>query len=312
MNRHQEIHTALGSEAVLTVISESNHVGRRIVATLWDKIAAFENKFSRFKPDSELSQFNRRAGKTVDISPEFSALLKTCKSTYELSDGLFNPFTLPALQAAGYIGSWPHPETFDKQLDFHDRKQIVDLRKLRLNRSKASIPPETAIDFGGIGKGYLLDSLSTYLDSIEVSNYWLSIGGDIICNGTDIDDQPWLISIQPIVKSNVLLENISNNDGEHLGVATSGTTKRQGVHNNSSWHHIIDPRTSKPAITDVLAATATASSATIADVFAKYAVICGSAASKKLVDKRIIGSLYLQLKDSSIISLNSIKKETNL
>jgi thiamine biosynthesis lipoprotein len=308
MNRYQEIQNALGSEAILTIISNNDLKAQQILAALWEKISTFENKFSRFKPDSELSQFNKRAGKTVDISPEFRDLLKACISMHKLSDGLFNPFTLPSLQAAGYIGSWPNPEIYNEELDYHDRNQAVDMSLLHLTDLKASIPPNTAIDFGGIGKGYLLDSLSNYLDSITISNYWLSIGGDIICNGADIDDKPWSISIQSVVQSNVPMESVSNSNRKRLGVATSGITKRQGLHNNSAWHHIIDPRTSKPAVSDVLTVTVTAPNATIADVFAKYAVIYGSTASKKLIDDHTVSSLYLQLKDSSTVSFDTNKK----
>jgi thiamine biosynthesis lipoprotein len=57
-----------------------------------------------------------------------------------------------------------------------------------------------------------------------------------------------------------------------VGVATSGVTvHRWAAHR----HHLIDPRTRRPAVTDILQATVVARTAREAEVLAKTAVILG-------------------------------------
>jgi thiamine biosynthesis lipoprotein len=61
------------------------------------------------------------------------------------------------------------------------------------------------------------------------------------------------------------------------GVATSGTSIHRWRHGDGrSTHHLIYPRTSQPAATDVIQATVVAPSAREAEMIAKSAVILGS------------------------------------
>jgi thiamine biosynthesis lipoprotein ApbE len=62
------------------------------------------------------------------------------------------------------------------------------------------------------------------------------------------------------------------------GVATSGRDYRHWQKNGTPQHHIINPRTARPAETDVLSATVLAPSARQAEVAAKVALILGSRA----------------------------------
>ena len=60
------------------------------------------------------------------------------------------------------------------------------------------------------------------------------------------------------------------------GVATSGRDYRRWTRNGTWQHHILDPRTGRPAQSDVLSATVIAPTAYEADVAAKTALILGS------------------------------------
>ena len=63
----------------------------------------------------------------------------------------------------------------------------------------------------------------------------------------------------------------------NYGVATSGTSvHRWRLPDGRESHHLIDPRTRRPAETDVVQATIVAPSAREAEVIAKTAVVLGS------------------------------------
>ena len=59
-------------------------------------------------------------------------------------------------------------------------------------------------------------------------------------------------------------------------LATSGTIVHRWTHDSGVAHHLIDPRTRRPAVTDVVQATVLAETARDAEAFAKVAVVAGS------------------------------------
>lgn len=273
MKQLQQSRHALGSAAIITLVLDDQMDAEVPFAELWHIIEQFEQRFSRFLPESELSQLNHAEGAKQTISPAFHALLTTAKKFARMTGGLYNPCILPALQRAGYKGSWPQPEKAEKSLSYEGRR-MARWEDIAIGDDWARIPEDTALDFGGIGKGYLLDELGTWLRAKGIINFWLSLGGDILCDGTDASSAPWRIGIQHALRQSDIVAYVTN-EGRTMAIATSGITKRKGVTNGTPWHHLIDPRTNEPAITDVLTATVCAPSATNADVCAKCVVIAG-------------------------------------
>jgi thiamine biosynthesis lipoprotein len=293
MKRFQQTGRALGSEVFLTIVVNEDQNGK-LFTNLWEQVNSFEQQFSRFKKDSELSHFNNHAGNKATISSEFRKLLEASQRMSVVTEGLYNPFILPSLQQAGYIGSWPSPASFDPQLDYTHRKTVA-VSELLIGDTWAQIPANAALEFGGCGKGYLLDQLSNYLDEHRVASYWLSLGGDIICKGFDQTDEPWDIAIDSVKKSGETVGNFINEDGQKLAIATSGVTKRKGKNDGKQWHHIINPVDGKPAQTDILTVSLCAPSALAADVFAKCLVILGSPAAQAFITNHSIKSALLQV-----------------
>ncbi|HSX15302.1 MAG TPA: FAD:protein FMN transferase [Candidatus Saccharimonadales bacterium] len=295
MRRYQQTKHALGSTAYMTIVLADDASPDQLFEALWQHIARFEQRFSRFLPDSELTAFNAAAGERQSVSPEFRELLVTARTMSEKTEGLYNPFILPALQRAGYKGSWPKPELADEKLNYEKRSEAA-WSSIEIGDSWAAIPKNTALDFGGIGKGYLLDELSGLLQAQGVENYWLSLGGDILCAGLDEPGTPWKIAIQDALHEGVPIASATNG-GKLLAVATSGVTKRKGVTKDGAWHHIMDPRTNRPAVTDVLTATVCGPSATETDVFAKCLAIVGSTRAGEFMKKIGQKDALLQLDD---------------
>jgi thiamine biosynthesis lipoprotein len=71
-----------------------------------------------------------------------------------------------------------------------------------------------------------------------------------------------------------------------MGAATSGTTKRMW---GPGLHHLIDPRTSRPAVSDLKEVSVIAETATDAEIYAKVALLIGSAAATKWLGGRALG-----------------------
>lgn len=296
MKQVQQSKYVLGCDGVLTVVASSAKQAENLLHALWQTIDEFEDRFSRFLPDSELTAFNHAAGQKTPVSPEFLALLQSMKHWSAVTNDLYNPFILPALQRAGYIGSWPTPSAITPATYYADGATAQGSR-ITFGTDWARIPAHTAIDTGGIGKGYLLDMLAAQADK-KADGFWFSLGGDIISSGTDIHGKPWKIGVQKADAPAPAGFFAAASSGT-MAVATSGTTKRNGVANGKAWHHIIDPRTNKPAKTDVLTATICHEQGTAADVLAKCLVIIGSQAATDFCHQHKIQAL-LQLQYKTV------------
>lgn len=300
MPRFQRKIAAFRSEVYLSLRFESEIMAKRLLNEMAAQVQRFEKDFSRFLPTSQLSKLNLNAGTKVKSAPELINLTRATKSMVEKSRGLYNPLLLPALQSVGYVGSWPRPENFKQNLNFSNR-ETANPDDIEINDGWIKIPKNSALDFGGIGKGYLLDQLANFIEKNEVKDYWFSLGGDIILSGNDERQKGWEVSIANVRSGNELKQKIKT-DGKRTAIATSGIMKRCGEKNDQNWHHIIDPRTNLPAKTDILSATIMTDSATEADIWAKCLVILGSKEAERFAIDKKLKAVILQT-EKQIIKL---------
>lgn len=289
--------SALGGDITLGIITAlSDKATNDLFATLWSQVYQFEKQFSRFLPMSELSVLNRSAGLKTPISSAFRDLLTAAKTMGIQTAGLYNPFILPALQRAGYVASAATGYEGDAQEDYSN-KQVVGIERLTIGDDWATIPYGTALDMGGCGKGYLADQLGRELQQSPVQGYWLSLGGDVATMGQDENGTNLTLTIQNANQLDGILDWIIISPTTPAAVATSGTFKRKGQDGERGWHHIIDPSTLRPALTDVRLATVCANSVLEADVLASCAVILGSQKAPTFLKQRGITAALLQCID---------------
>ena len=86
------------------------------------------------------------------------------------------------------------------------------------------------------------------------------------------------------------------------GVATSGTSVHRWQHVDGSRHHLIDPRTGRPAVTDVVQATVVAGTALAAESLAKSIVISGSWDGLELAERAGARAAVVLLEDGEVIA----------
>lgn len=284
---------ALGSKTTFVLVSDGAAATvDELFQKLWQVTFNFERQFSRFLPASELSKFNHSAGLRTPVTSTFLELLTTARQLSLRTDNLFNPFILPALQKAGYQHSQV-PGYENDRLDDHATQTVVTGDKLTIGADWAEIPYGTALDLGGIGKGYLADMLAQTLPA-ALNGYWLSLGGDIVAGGRDEAAKPWHVAIQDAGNLELDSDYSLTTSRASFGLATSSVLNHRGLHNGVDWHHIIDPRTNRPAASDVRLATVYGADATTADVLAKVSIMLGSKAAWKTIQPLGALSLLLQ------------------
>jgi thiamine biosynthesis lipoprotein len=238
-------------------------------------IAESEARFSRFREDSELSQLNRSAGRWFTASAGLLELMQQALDLYWLTEGLFDPSILTALQQAGYdrsidiirkVGAGPVAPVL------LPTTSLLDQVSLDPDRSVIYLPAGMQIDLGGIAKGWIAEKALSLMAAFTPACA-VGAGGDMAFHGFPAEEQTWQVSLEdPRDKQNVLaVLNVRSG-----ALATSSVTRRRWVQAGQERHHIIDPRTGRPADVEWLSVCAGAAHAATAEAFAKAILIGGN------------------------------------
>ena len=281
----------------------------------------WEQSLSRFREDSELSQVNRSAGVPVHVSQEFWEVFQATQEAERSSRGLVTPAVLDAMLSAGYVRSFdpvaqppavsPKAETPIHRPESVSEKPVLEKPALKMRWRESSacenvapgisvsvesytlcLPAGLRLDFGGIAKGWAaqkaVDRLRIYGPAL------VDAGGDIAISGLLSGSQPWQVGVADPFNPDSHLEVLQLG---RCGIATSGRDYRRWKWNGAWQHHIIDPRTGCPAVTDVISTTVVAPTLVEAEVAAKVALILGSQAGLDWLENQPSTAGLLVLED---------------
>lgn len=232
------------------------------------RFADLEDRWSRFRPQSEVSQVNHGAGSLVSVSPETAELFARALEGWRLTGGLYDPTVLGAVLRAGY-----------------DRP-ISELRRLRVAPGGYSalglgcgrievgpdwvrLPPHVGFDPGGIAKGLAADLVCRELIELGTAGALVNAGGDVRVLGRSAEGACWTIAVvHPFQTAPLALLGLANG-----GVATSTTLLRRWQVGAQARHHLIDPTTGEPATGPVQLASVVAGEAWLAEVYTKALIL---------------------------------------
>ena len=223
-------------------------------------VVEMHQRFSRFLAGSELSRFNASAGSQVEVSPELEAMLRAAVAAWWASGGLVNASVLDAMLAIGYTRPLSQGPT--RAAPVATLAPLSPLPEvLQVGSRSAWLHRGVGVDLGGIAKGWMADRLAAELGE----NCLVNLGGDLSARGGGPAGDGWPVTLGGVT---VLLRD--------QAAATSGTRSRRWKQGARTLHHLIDPRTGRPAETDLVEVSAVAESAVQAEVCAKTALLRGS------------------------------------
>ena len=107
VTQEKEIKQTLMSVDTFVKISSETHTNTQVQSSIdksFEMFANFTKKYSRFSPESELSQLNESSG-LVQVSMDLWEMLRLAKKYYVKTDGIFDIGILPILQNEGYLVS---------------------------------------------------------------------------------------------------------------------------------------------------------------------------------------------------------------
>jgi FAD:protein FMN transferase len=258
---------ALGSSCQLMAVDTG--LGPLAAGASW--VNAMNRRLSRFEAASELSAFNASTGEWVRVSATLEDLLRETLRAHEVSGGLVHAGILNALLAAGYTRPFKEglvPPS-RRTVTFDPLPPLPDI--LQVAPGGARLKPGYGIDLGGIAKGWLADRLAERLSD----NCLVNLGGDLFARGIGPDGDGWPVGFGG---TTIFLFD--------QGAATSGTKRRTW---GAGLHHLVDPRTGRPAESNLEEVSVIAETGADAEIYAKTALLLGRQSAEFFLEQHSPG-----------------------
>ena len=260
----------MGTQAHLVVVGGRGTLADDAAA----RLAELERLWSRFLPDSEISKCNALSGRAVAVSAETVQLVERAVTGWKMTEGRFDPTILTALCDAGYDRDFRAAVRRAPDYLPPGTRSVPGCAGIAwdVEARTVTFPAGVSFDPGGIGKGLAADIVTEELLAAGAAGALVSVGGDVRVRGEAPDGPTWTIAIDDASRAGVELFQIGLHDGE---VATSSRLQRAWQTRGGAAHHLIDPRTGKPAETPLVAVSAVASEGWWAEIVAKAVLIGG-------------------------------------
>lgn len=255
-----------------------------------------EARLSRFRPQSELCYLNDRAEQWVTVSPLLWRVVTNALSLAQATGGLFDPTILPALEAAGYTATFEEVRAGRSKpasgLPTPGRWQQVAVDPAC---RAILLPSGVRLDFGGIAKGIVAQEAVNMLT--EVGPALIDAGGDLTAGQAPYGWPGWPVAVAAPAGEDKTGQDLFKVWLTQATLATSGVDYRRWQQGNGTAHHLIDPRTGRPATSDVVSATVLSEDAAEAEGWATAALVVGSDVAMNMLRNRNLAGALVRADD---------------
>lgn len=230
--------------------------------------ARIEAKYSRYRPDSVVTQINQSQGKPIEVDEETATLLDFARLCHTLSEGRFDITSGVLRKVWRFDGSdrLPTPEAVAALLP------RIGFQRLLWDRPQLTLPEGMELDLGGLGKEYAVDRVLSLLGLQFDVPILVNFGGDLAANRSPTRGH-WQVGIErpDTVDQAALVLELGQG-----GLATSGDTRRFLIKDGVRYGHILDPRTGWPVQGGPRSVTVAAGTCMEAGMLATFSLLQGA------------------------------------
>jgi len=197
----------------------------KILNILLDRSDSFDKTYSRFREDSLISEISKKKGR-YNFPQDSQMLFALYDKLYKITDGKFTLLIGNTLSEAGYDKNYSLKPGFIEKVP--KDSEVYSWKYPVLTVEKPYI-----LDFGGLGKGYLIDIFSNLLKENGINSFCVDGGGDMYCSNLS---EPLRVGLENPNENKQVIGVIDINN---KSIAASSGNRRKW----SKYHHIIDPDT---------------------------------------------------------------------
>ncbi len=263
--------------AMNTVMNVKIYGDKSVMSEINDCIVATDRLFDRSNPDSDIYKLNET--KKAEVSPETSMLIKKSVELSEKTYGAFDITIAPVMDLWGFFNQQYFVPADE---DLKNTLTKTGFNKISVFDNTITLTGDTSLDLGGIAKGHLSDKIAEIIKKHNITSAVMSLGGNVYCIGTKPNGDKWNVGIRSPKNSSELLCSVNISD---CAVVTSGSYERYFEENGNTYHHIIDPKTGKPADNGLASVTVITKNAAYADALSTALFVMGMDKASELQKK---------------------------
>ena len=232
------------------------------------EINRLEALLSRTRQGSEVDTLNRCG--SAALSDGTAALLRAALDYCAKTGGAFDITIAPLVDAWNIHGESPRVLTRD---EIAALLPLVGSEYLHLSGNNVTLDSGCAIDLGGIAKGYASDVIARLYRERNIEGGWISLGGNVYAHGTKPDGSGWNVAVRDPrdTAATAAIVTLSN----EFAVTSGGYQRYFTAEDGTVYQHILDPKTGKPAQSDLLSVTIITDNGTMADAYSTALYVMG-------------------------------------
>lgn len=268
---------ALGTTAEITTLDAA--ALSDAIDVLERELDAIDRACSRFRSDSEISRLTRNGGRWMPASRLLREALAAGIAAAEATDGAVDPTVGASMCALGWDADF-------RVVVSRIRPACIELvpaagwRRIEIDGGRVRVPAGVVVDLGATAKALAADRAATAAFRATGSSVLVDLGGDIAVAGpAPAGGWPILVTDDHRAPSVADGQVVAIAAG---GLATSSTTVRRWRTNEGIAHHVVDPRTGRPAAEVWRTVSVAAASCVEANTASTAAIVWGEDAPRRL------------------------------
>lgn len=200
----------------------------------------FNNSLSTYIPNSIVSKVNKN-DTTVVLDEYFIESFYKAKKIYTETDGYFDPTIGKLINAYGF-GSGAEKKNVSPE-DITSLMEVTGFDKITLENKKLKKVSTIEFNVNAFAKGFGLDVVGRFLESKNINNYLIEIGGEIRARGKKVTNKLWKVAIDdPNADGTRSSSRIIELNDESM--ATSGNYRKFKINDKGEKIvHTINPKT---------------------------------------------------------------------
>lgn len=236
----------------------------------------FDQTASLWEENSLIRRVNENRDSVVN--PLFAQLLRYSVEMNQYTGGCFD-CTVGKLVNAWGFGFAKREELSSAAID--SLLSYVGTQPTIVTRPDGSLvirkaDPAVTLDFNAIAQGYSTDMVSRFLESRNITNYLVDIGGEVYARGCKPDSSRWSVGIERPSETKYSAREVATRiELCDASVVTSGSYRKYYEKDGERYSHTIDPKTGRPVEHTLLSVSVVDSAAWRADALATAFMVMG-------------------------------------
>ncbi len=218
----------IGTKWVIDIHEDlSDEKEYELLTLIKDRINIFDMTYSRFREDSWISRLSKGAGK-YDLPLDAEPIFSMYRDLYDVTGGLVTPLIGKVLVDAGYDKKYSLKQSIPLEVP-PSWDDVIIYEPPFITMKRPAI-----LDFGALGKGYLIDIVGEILQKNSIKNFTIDAGGDILYKNNL--GRPIRVGLEHPEDLSKVIGVVQIKDQSIAG--SSGNRRKWG-----KFTHIIDPKT---------------------------------------------------------------------